>query len=237
MNATRSTIPATLVPFPAQAVVLKDGHPITTSLVVADVFGKLHKHVLRDIDHLDCSPDFHGSNFELMSREVTIGNNAKRQERYFTLTKDGFTFLAMGYTGAQAAAFKEAYISRFNALEAELARGPGPAPLTETVTVTLGKDDYIRHLEHQLGRSYRVGATPPTPPAPVVTRSRPVTESDVVVAVKMFNAGASKGAIGRALGRSRSTVSRLLDRETRATPPAPAAQPQLDLAMDAEARS
>lgn len=228
------------VSLPVHAVTLTGTRLLTTSLVVADVFGKPHKNVLRDIDHLDCSPDFHGLNFELMSREVTIGNNAKRQERYFTLTKDGFTFLAMGYTGAQAAAFKEAYISRFNALEAELARGSRPAPITETVTVTLGKDDYIRHLEHQLGRSYRVGATPPTPPTqptPVVTRSRPVTDADSVVAIKMFNAGASKGAIGRALGRSRSTVSRLLDRATRATPPAPIAQPQLDLAMDAEARS
>jgi Rha family phage regulatory protein len=228
---------STPVSLPVHAVTLTGTRILTTSLVVADVFGKKHFHVLRDIDHLDCSPDFRESNFGDTFREVPGPNNAKRQERYFTLTKDGFTFLAMGYTGAQAAAFKEAYISRFNALEAELARGSRPLPITETVTVTLGKDDYIRHLEHQLGRSYRVGATPPTPPAPVVTRSRPVTDSDVVVAVKMFNAGASKGAIGRALGRSRSTVSRLLDRATRATPPAPVAQPQLDLAMDAEARS
>lgn len=225
-----------LIQLPASAITLKHGVPMTTSLVVAETFEKQHKHVLRDIDVLDCSPEFARSNF---GPADYIDKNGDPR-RLFEITRNGFIFLAMGYRGPKASLMKEAYIARFDAMAEELARGSRPAPLTETVTVTLGKDDYIRHLEHQLGRSYRVGATPPTPPAPptpVVTRSRPVTDADSVVAIKMFNAGASKGAIGRALGRSRSTVSRLLDRATRATPPAPVAQQQLDLAMDAEARS
>lgn len=105
---------------PTHAVEIVGARPQTTSLIVAEVFGKLHRHVLRDIDRLDCSPAFRESNFGLTYREVPGPNNATRQERYFTLSKDGFIFLAMGYTGAQAAAFKEAYIARFNAMDAAL---------------------------------------------------------------------------------------------------------------------
>ena len=36
--------------------------------------------------------------------------------------RDGFTLLAMGYTGPEAMRFKLAYIEAFNALEAELQR-------------------------------------------------------------------------------------------------------------------
>ena len=45
------------------------------------------------------------------------------------MTKDGFTFLVMGYTGKKAAAFKEAYIKRFNEMEAELRKKDNPTEL------------------------------------------------------------------------------------------------------------
>lgn len=105
---------------PTHAVEIVGARAQTTSLIVAEVFGKQHQHVLRDIDRLDCSPEFRASNFGRTSREVPGPRNSIRQERYFTLTKDGFVFLAMGYTGAQAAAFKEAYIRRFNEMDAAL---------------------------------------------------------------------------------------------------------------------
>ncbi len=225
-----------LIQVPASAITLKHGVPMTTSLIVAETFEKLHKNVLRDIAAMECSPEFARLNFE--PSDYLDKNGEPR--RLFEITRNGFFFLAMGYRGAKAAFLREAYIARFDAMAEELARGHSPLPITETVTVTLGKDDYIRHLEHQLGRSYRVVATPPTPPvppAPVVTRARPVTAADIAVAIQMFNADASKAAISRALGRSHSTVRRILDLATRATPPAPAAQPQLDLAMAGEARS
>lgn len=39
------------------------------------------------------------------------------------MTRDGFTFLAMGFTGERAAQFKEAYISAFNEMENRLKHG------------------------------------------------------------------------------------------------------------------
>ena len=83
------------------------------SLFVAKFFDKKHSHVLRDIENLDCSDDFRQSNFGLTSYKDSQG---KKQPRY-AMTRDGFTFLAMGYRGEKAAKFKELYIKRFNEME------------------------------------------------------------------------------------------------------------------------
>lgn len=99
----------------AVRVELVNGHPTTTSLDIAAHFGKRHDTVLRAIRQLDCSPEFTLRNFAECSRP---GANNK-PEPYFRITRDGFTFLAMGFTGKEAARWKEAYIAAFNALEAE----------------------------------------------------------------------------------------------------------------------
>ncbi len=83
------------------------------SLMVAQMFGKKHAHVLRDIENLDCSAEFRLSNFGLSSYK----NEQNKKQPCFNMTRDGFTFLAMGYRGKKAAAFKEAYIKRFNEME------------------------------------------------------------------------------------------------------------------------
>ncbi len=87
-----------------------------TSIDVADTFGKRHDHVLRDIKELGCSEKFRLSNFG-ESSYINLQN--KRQPMY-VMTRDGFTLLAMGYTGEKAMQFKEAYINQFNAMEKSL---------------------------------------------------------------------------------------------------------------------
>lgn len=94
------------------------GHATTTSLQVAESFGKLHKDVLRAIDNLDVSPEFSQRNFA--PAEYTDAQGKKRPA--YTITRDGFAFLAMGFTGKEAAKWKEAYITAFNAMEAELTK-------------------------------------------------------------------------------------------------------------------
>lgn len=110
-------------------LLMVDGEPMTTSLAVAEHFGKLHKNVLRDIANLECSEEFHRLNFELVKETMTYvdssGNQACMQTDrtgHYRMTRDGFVFLAMGFTGAKAAAWKEAYITAFNRMEHELAR-------------------------------------------------------------------------------------------------------------------
>ncbi len=91
----------------------RKGVPVTTSRKIAKVFGKEHYNVLRDIENLDCSESFNAINFELVNYKDKKGE--KRPE--YIITKDGFVFLVMGYRGRKAAAFKEAYIKRFNDME------------------------------------------------------------------------------------------------------------------------
>jgi len=82
----------------------------TTSRNVAEVFGKEHKHVLDKIKGLECSEDFNRSNFRLV--EYTDAKGEKRP--MYEMTQDGWAFLVMGFTGKQAAQFKEKYIAAFN---------------------------------------------------------------------------------------------------------------------------
>ncbi len=93
------------------------GRPVVSSRYVAQVFGKEHFNVLRDIENLQCSPEFVNLNFELTSYKDRLG----RKYPEYRLTRDGFTILAMGFTGKKAMQFKIAYINRFNEMEASLA--------------------------------------------------------------------------------------------------------------------
>ena len=94
----------------------------TTSLAVSKTFGKDHKNVLRDIQNLECPKDFHALNFEPMFIEVKVGNGAVRKDPAFFITRDGFTLLAMGFTGKRAMEFKIRYIEAFNRMEEEFRR-------------------------------------------------------------------------------------------------------------------
>lgn len=88
----------------------------TTSQEIAEVFGKQHSHVLRTIEGLECNKEFTQSNFGLSECKDASG----KQNKVYNITKDGFLFLAMGFTGKKAAQFKVAYINAFNAMEKRL---------------------------------------------------------------------------------------------------------------------
>ena len=90
----------------------KDGKPFCDSLQVAKTFEKEHSHVLRDLRGLGCSREFWQSNFG----ESNYKSRGKTYPKFF-MTKDGFMFLVMGYTGEKADALKEAYIKRFNQMQ------------------------------------------------------------------------------------------------------------------------
>lgn len=88
------------------------------SLYVAKFFEKEHKNVLRDIDAIlapnsGFSPEFGRLNFE----PTSYRDQQNRKQRCYAITRDGFTALAMGFTGKKAAKFKELYIRRFNEME------------------------------------------------------------------------------------------------------------------------
>jgi len=102
-----------------EALFLDHDQPLTTSRAVAERFGKRHKNVIRDIENLlkNCpDPAFARLNFEPSSYVDPTGRTLPE----YRLTHDGFAFLAMRFTGAEAMAWQIAFIQAFNALEAEL---------------------------------------------------------------------------------------------------------------------
>ncbi len=94
---------------------LLDGRPVTSSRELAVFFHKQHQHVTQKVEKVDCSEEFLTSNFSLVNYNHR-GNSYKE----YLITRDGFTFLAMGFTGKKAAQFKEMYIKSFNDMEAQL---------------------------------------------------------------------------------------------------------------------
>lgn len=94
----------------------REERPCVTSLDVAETFGKEHRNVMRDINKLNCSPEFNALNFE---RIKYVDSRGRNQDAY-VMTRDGFTLLVMGYNGKLAMKFKEAYIKQFNAMESVL---------------------------------------------------------------------------------------------------------------------
>lgn len=103
----------------------KDKQVITTSLRVAEVFGKRHDNILRQINSLIGSlreqQDF--SPLKNEEAKFAVANYKDEQgklRKQYIITRDGFTLLAMGFTGSKALKFKLQYIQAFNAMEAKL---------------------------------------------------------------------------------------------------------------------
>ena len=128
---------ASLIP----AVSLVNGIPRVSSLAIADHFQKNHQHVLRDIRSLtaELPDDFTASNFGLSDYLDPTGRTLPA----YNLSRDGFTLVAMGFTGSKALQWKIRYIQAFNAMEAELARR---TTLPESIA------DELRHLRARQDR-------------------------------------------------------------------------------------
>lgn len=94
-------------------LVLTEERVVVSSRDVARNFEKEHKDVLRAIKSLECSQEFGQRNFAPSSY---LSDQNKEMPEYL-ITRDGFAFLAMGFTGKKAARFKEAYITAFNEME------------------------------------------------------------------------------------------------------------------------
>ncbi|EET3960244.1 Rha family transcriptional regulator [Escherichia coli] len=118
--AIMATIPALSHP----EITIANGRAVTSSLAVAEYFRKPHKDVLAKISRLDCSAEFTERNFS--PSEYT--DSTSRKLPMYQITKNGFVFLVMGFTGKKAAAFKEAYIAEFDRMEKELRQNNAPSP-------------------------------------------------------------------------------------------------------------
>lgn len=106
-------------------VTIRDGSASCMSYHIAEHFSKAHKDVLRVIDRIreECGPEFDRRNFT----PIDYVDGKGRKYRAFSLTRDGFTLVVMGFTGRAATEWKVKYIDAFNALEREVVALSGGA--------------------------------------------------------------------------------------------------------------
>ncbi len=94
----------------------QNGEPVVSSRQIAESFEKNHRDVLRAIDSL--KEDVR--NFAQMFFETETPDSYGRPQRTYLMNRDGFTLLAMGFTGKAALEWKLKYIAAFNAMEQQL---------------------------------------------------------------------------------------------------------------------
>lgn len=96
-------------------VVMKDKQAVTSSLQVAETFGKAHKHVIESIKNLAAE----NSATKNMFATGTYENRGKQYPMYY-MNRDGFTLLVVGFNGKKALNFKLKYIEAFNSMENQI---------------------------------------------------------------------------------------------------------------------
>lgn len=99
---------------------MQSGEPVASSRQIAENFEKRHDHVMRDIDAIKKDVP----NFGEMFFETTAPDSYGREQRAYLMNRDGFTLLAMGFTGKAALEWKLKYIAAFNEMEKKLAEQP-----------------------------------------------------------------------------------------------------------------
>lgn len=97
-------------------VILKDRQAVTTSLQVAEAFDKYHKDVLEAIDSKIQSAE-NSAHYQTMFAEGEYKDSRGRTQRMYYMNRDGFAFIAFGFTGRKADDFKLKYIDAFNKME------------------------------------------------------------------------------------------------------------------------
>ena len=100
-----------------EIVFLKNDEAVTDSLMVADMFGKNHKNVLRAIETLlGGLPKIEHTPKLFVKTWYTHEQNGQRYTKYL-MNRDGFSLLVMGFTGKKALEWKLKYIDAFNKME------------------------------------------------------------------------------------------------------------------------
>ena len=99
-------------------LISENGQVVVSSREVAENFGKEHKHVLRDIENLmGGEPKIGLSSMFFKSEYLSVQNKVLPE---YLMNRDGFTLLAMGFTGKEALEWKLKYIDAFNQMEQKL---------------------------------------------------------------------------------------------------------------------
>ena len=120
-------------------VIMKDQQAVTSSLQVAENFGKSHRHVLEAINKKIDSAE-NSAQYKAMFVEGAYKDKSGKQNKMYYMNRDGFTFIAMGFTGSKADTFKLKYIEAFNKMESHIKTGGFKVPSTMAEALRLAAD-------------------------------------------------------------------------------------------------
>ena len=121
-------------------------HAVTSSLLIAEKFGKEHKNVMQSIRNLIGGTAENSAIAEMFS-ESTYLNEQNKEQPMFLMNRDGFTLLAMGFTGKKAMQFKLEYIKAFNSMEAQIKSSQKPKSQLEILQMSI---NHLVEQEHRL---------------------------------------------------------------------------------------
>ena len=102
--------------------------PLTNSKLVAEVFGKEHRNVVRDIKNLIEGGVLKNEQTPMFEETTYINEQNKQSYPMFIMNQDGFTLLAMGFNGKKAMEFKLKYIEAFNAMKRQIEQSKPSVP-------------------------------------------------------------------------------------------------------------
>lgn len=126
-------------------VIMKDKQAVTTSLQVAESFEKNHRDVMRTIRNLTAQNCAVGNMFV----ESTYVNKQGHEQPMYYMNRDGFTLLAMGFTGKEAVKFKLEYIEAFNKMENFIREQELPQTPEEKLALTM---EAAIHLDKRVSK-------------------------------------------------------------------------------------
>ena len=101
-------------------LISENGQVVVSSREVAENFGKEHRNVMRDVENIMSQGVLKNEQTPMFFKtEYTHEQNGQTYPMYL-MNRDGFTLLAMGFTGKEALEWKIKYIDAFNQMEQKL---------------------------------------------------------------------------------------------------------------------
>ncbi len=173
-----------------ELVIMKDQQAVTTSLQVAETFGKRHKNVIQAIENKIQSAE-NSADYQNMFAKGTYKDSKGRTYPMYYMNRDGFTFVAFGFTGKKADEFKLEYIKAFNSMETQIRTGyTVPNSYAEALKLAAEQAEKIEQQQQTLAIQ-----------EPKVQLADAITASESTISISTL-AKVIKGK-GIALGRNR----------------------------------
>lgn len=133
-------------------VIMKENKAVTTSLKIAETFGKRHRDVMRGIEGLRKNAQAQ----RMFVKSTYIHPQNHQEQPMYYMNRDGFSLLVMGFTGKKALSFKLKYIDAFNKMEAAIKEG---GLLTSHLTpeeIQLKKDYLVEMRKQNDNKSHQL---------------------------------------------------------------------------------